>query len=176
MSESEQARWFSEQVLPHEPALRAYLRNQFPAVQDVDDVVQDAYMQILRQQPAGRIQSVRSYLFTIAHNTVLRLWRRRVFWSDVPVAELPPEHLQEHGMDARERVAEQFDEALLGEAIAQLPRRCREVFQLRVAGGLTHGEIAAVLGLSEATVRVQVARGVQRCAQFLREREGGREA
>jgi hypothetical protein len=37
---SEHARWFAEEVQPHEPSLRSYLRNTFPALPDVDDVVQ----------------------------------------------------------------------------------------------------------------------------------------
>ena len=40
MSSLEQTRWFSEQVQPHEPALRAYLSKRFPALPDHDDLVQ----------------------------------------------------------------------------------------------------------------------------------------
>jgi RNA polymerase sigma-70 factor (ECF subfamily) len=174
MSESERARWFAEEVLPHEPALRAYLRHRFPTMQDVDDVVQDAYVQLLRQRPATKIESVRSYLFTIAHNAVLRLGRRRAFWSDVPVAELPEERLGESDLDARELATSRLDEWLLAEAIAQLPGRCREVFKLRVLLGMSHADIAQQLGLAEATVRVQLARGIEKCTQYLREREGAR--
>ena len=37
---ADSARWFAEEVQPHEPALRAYLRGSFPKIDDVDDLVQ----------------------------------------------------------------------------------------------------------------------------------------
>lgn len=166
----DQARWFAEEVQPLEPELRAYLRNRFPTMRDVDDIVQESYVQILRRQPAGRIASVRGYLFTIAHHAVLRVFRKRRIISEVPVSELPPWRLVESVPNAAEVVQARQQDALVAEAIAALPARCREIFKRRVARGQSHAEIAAQLGLSEATVRVQIARGVRKCALFLRER------
>lgn len=48
MSSAEQARWFSEHVQPHEPALRAYLSMRFPSLPDHDDLVQETYARLLR--------------------------------------------------------------------------------------------------------------------------------
>jgi DNA-directed RNA polymerase specialized sigma24 family protein len=42
------ARWFEEEVYPHEPQLRAFLRRQFPTLRDTDDLVQEVYLKILR--------------------------------------------------------------------------------------------------------------------------------
>lgn len=36
-------RWFIDEVQPHEPALRAYLRGRFPSLHDVDDPVREAH-------------------------------------------------------------------------------------------------------------------------------------
>ena len=168
----DQNRWFSEEVQPHEPALRAYLRHRFPLMHDVDDIVQESFVQVLRRD-RGKIASIRSYLFTVAHHTVLRVFRKRKVFSDVPVNELPDWRLVENAPDAAEAAHYRLQEELLAEAIAALPRRCREVLQLRLGHGRSHAEIAAELGLSEATVRVQVARGLQRCVRFFRNRGAG---
>ena len=56
------------------------------------------------------------------------------------------------------------------DALDALPRRCAEVMRLAVVDGQSSAEIAARLGLAESTVRVQLARGIARCAGFLRER------
>lgn len=160
-SDTDQARWFAEQVQPLEPELRAYLRRRFPSMPDLDDIVQDSYVQILRRQPEGRIESVRAYLFTIAHHAVLRVFRKRRIISEVPVSELPSWRLVENVPDAAELANTRQQETLAAEAIAALPGRCREVVKLRVGRGLSHAEIAHQLGLSEATVRVQMARGLQ---------------
>lgn len=52
----DRARWFGEEVKPHEPALRAYLQARFSSLSDHDDLVQET---------------------TIAHNIALDLFRRR---------------------------------------------------------------------------------------------------
>ncbi len=169
--QSNSVKWFAEEVQPHEPALRSYLRARFPAMRDIDDIVQDSYLQVLKRQPAGHIASVRAYLFAVAHHAVLRVFRRQKIYSDVPVSELSLSRLLDDAPNATEIAYARQRESLVTEAIAALPLRCREVFSLRVLRGLSHAEIAAQLRLSEATVRVQVARGLQKCAQFVRERE-----
>jgi DNA-directed RNA polymerase specialized sigma24 family protein len=75
---AERARWFTEEVNPHEAALRGYLHSAFPSL-DVDDVVQESYLKLLRARAAGRIASTKSYLFSIARNTALTVFQRRRF-------------------------------------------------------------------------------------------------
>ena len=77
MSTLEQARWFSEQVQPHEPALRAYLSKRFPALPDHDDLVQETYVRTLRAHEGGRVPCARAFLFTTARNAAIDLFRRR---------------------------------------------------------------------------------------------------
>ena len=48
--------------------------------------------------------------------------------------------------------------------------RCREVLMLWALEGLSREDIAARLGISEHTVRAQLAKGVKRCVKFMRER------
>jgi RNA polymerase sigma-70 factor (ECF subfamily) len=70
-----------------------------------------------------------------------------------------------------EEVCTRDELQLVGEAIVALPDRCREVVRLRVVAGLDYAAIGKQLGLSEATVRVQMSRGMKKCAQFLRDRQ-----
>ncbi|HRE82682.1 MAG TPA: sigma factor, partial [Opitutaceae bacterium] len=74
--DSEHARWFIEEVQPHEPRLRAYLRRNFPQLHDVDDVVQESYLKICRARIEGRLNSARGFLFTTARNLALDVFRR----------------------------------------------------------------------------------------------------
>ena len=55
MSYTEQARWFSERVHPHEPALRAYLSRRFPSLPDHDDLVQETYARLMRIEDPGQL-------------------------------------------------------------------------------------------------------------------------
>jgi RNA polymerase sigma factor (sigma-70 family) len=168
---SDESRWFAEQVLPHEPDLRRYLQRQFPTVgSDVDDVVQESYFKLLRAKAAGQIACARAYLFTIARNSALRIFRRRHISSAVDVNDLAEFRLVQSEPNAAETANRTEEMALLVEAVDALPKRCREIVILRVFHGRSYGEIAASLGLAEQTVRVQMSRAVDKCSERLREK------
>jgi hypothetical protein len=46
--DTEQNRWFSQEVQPHEPLLRAHLHSAFPSLPDVDDIVQESYFRLIQ--------------------------------------------------------------------------------------------------------------------------------
>lgn len=166
-----QDRWFAEEVQPHEVALRAYLTHQFPSVRnDVDDVVQESYFNLLRIHGTKKIACVRAYLFTIARHAALKIFHRQRSAPEISVDELAGLRLVEDGAHVVPIVNAREELALVVEAIDRLPARCREVVILRAFHGLSHREIALRLGLAEQTVRVQMTRGVDKCTHFLRTR------
>jgi RNA polymerase sigma-70 factor (ECF subfamily) len=165
-----EARWFAEEVKPHEPALRAYLHRKYPGMADVDDVVQESFLKTFLAWQKGRLTSARGFLFTVAGNTTISLFRRRKFVSPVPVSELPALSVLEDGVDVHETVCGQEELALISEAIASLPERCRQVAVRRLLRGRDCGDIARELGISEQTVRVQLARAMTKCSQYLQDR------
>ncbi|MBP8255672.1 MAG: RNA polymerase sigma factor [Opitutaceae bacterium] len=169
LPESEQTRWFATEVQPHAASLRAWLRAQYPTLTDIDDLLQETFLRILRMrslQPDG-IHAVKSLLFTTARNLALdQLRRRQVIRFD----ELPdPESVQfaEDRPGVFEIVSRRQELNLLTEAIQALPERCRQVLTLRKIYGLSQREIAGQLGISEHTVESQVGTGVRRCAEYL---------
>lgn len=167
---SEQTRWFLEEVQPHEGALRAYLRGNFPDVKDVDDLIQESYLRLLNAHKTGTITNPRAYLFTTARNAALSLLRRPKIFSDVPVTDLTAPGVLESDHDTAAMVSTRQEIDLLASAIDTLPPRCREIFILRKLQNIPQKEIAARLGLSEQTVQVQITRGVSKCAAYFRER------
>ncbi len=162
----DQTRWLTDEVLPHEAALKAYLRNQFPLVRDVDDIVQESYLRLLETRRHHEIVSPRAYLFTTARNIALSILRRPRIFSDEPVTDLAERNVVEMAPDATEVLSQRQEVTLLMDAIDALPSRCREIFILRKLQGLPQKEIARRLGLSEQTVQVQIARGAAKCAAY----------
>lgn len=162
----EAGRWVVEEVQPHEPALRGYLHRQFPSL-DADDVVQESYLKLLKLPEVGQIDSVKSYFFSVALNTARTLFRRRRIYSEVPVNELPESLVLYEGADAVDNAHAHDELKLAASAIDQLPSRCREIVKLAMLHGLTNSEIARRLGLADATVRVQLGRGMKKCADYL---------
>jgi DNA-directed RNA polymerase specialized sigma24 family protein len=85
---AEHSRWFSEEVQPHEPALRAWLKGRFPSLWDVDDLIQETYARVLRARMAGKVVEARPYLFATARNTACGIYRRSKIISTESLAEL----------------------------------------------------------------------------------------
>lgn len=164
---TEQARWFAEEVQPHEPELRAFLRRHFPTVQDIDDLVQESYARLLRAKHRGLIAEPRAYLFSTARNAAFDLFRRKRIVSIEDLAESRRLSVVDDGPDAAEAASHTQEIELLIEAIEALPQRCREVLTLRKLHGLSYRDIAVRLGISENTVNAQLAIGVVRCRQYL---------
>lgn len=168
--ELDHARWFSEQVQPHEGSLRAYLRGSFPAVRDVDDVVQESFLRVWRARAAQPVRSARAFLFRIARNLALDRVRRERSTPVAAVGDLAAVRVLDLGPSAAQTVDTREKLRLLADAIESLPPRCRQVVILRKLQQLPQKEVAARLGLAEKTVEAQLARGIARCEEFLRAR------
>ena len=166
MLRSEQSRWFTEEVKPHESSLRHYLRNFFPTLPDVDDLVQESYVRLIRAKKAGRVTYIKAFLFTTARNLALDIFRRRQVVSIESVADLVDLSVPEDGPGVAESLCRQQELELLAESVRALPDRCRQVLTLRLLYGLSQKEIAAHLNISPHTVKAQLAKGMRRCTEF----------
>jgi RNA polymerase sigma factor (sigma-70 family) len=170
MAKTEQARWFVEEVQPHESSLRAYLRGMFPSLPDIDDLVQESYARLIRAREVSRISYVKAFLFTTARNAALDIFRRGKVVSIEYVADMSELSVMEDSPNAAETATKQEELELLATAVRGLPDRCRRVLTLRLLYGLSHKEIAADLGISEHTVKAQLAKGMRRCSEFFESR------
>ena len=160
------ARWFGEEVKPHEPALRAYLQSRFSSLSDHDDLVQETYVRLLRAKTAGKVRYARALLFSIAHNTALDLFRRRRAAPVEAVTDLAEAAVLEKAPVVSDPVVQQEELEILAEAVRVLSERCRQVVLLRYLEGLSYKEIATRLGVSPETVKTQLATGMRRCAEY----------
>lgn len=164
---NDQDRWFKEEVQPHEPILRAHLRNAFPSLPDVDDIVQESYLQLIRAKKTGPIHFAKAFLFTTARNVACDLLRRKRIIPFLSVMEIERLAVIGEETGTADAVGRQEELAFLSAAIRDLPERCRQVVTLRKLYGLSQKSIAAQLGISENTVEVQVAKGMRRIAAAL---------
>lgn len=165
--ESEQARWFAEHVLPHEPMLRAWLRSKFTSEVDHDDIVQEAFLRLLQAREEDKLESPKAFLFAIARNLAVDRMRRRQVARAEPLASEVVDLFFDDGVDVAETVARNQELELLTEAIQSLPDRCRQVFTLRKVYGLSQSEIAKTLGISEHTASAQLTIGLHKCTAYL---------
>ena len=173
-----QESWFAEEVHAHDSQLKSYLRGSFPALRDVDDVVQESYLRIWRRQlvrPIANVTgtvraSVKSFLFQVARHLAIDTLRHERASPINRVTNLAGLSVTEDRPDVHETACTRQEFDLLLEAIETLPARCREIVVLHKFQGHSSAEIAARLGISEETVRVHARRGLHRCQSFLRKR------
>jgi RNA polymerase sigma-70 factor (ECF subfamily) len=165
-SSDERARWLARHVLPHEPMLRAWLVRRPTEGLDVDDIVQETYARLSSVTSVEGISNCRNYMFRTAQSVILTHLRRARVVTMHSFAQVDGEGFVCSAPDP-ETVASDRDELTrLGEAIARLPRRMREVFVLRRVEGLSQKEVAARLGVSEGTVEKHMASSFRRLADL----------
>jgi RNA polymerase sigma-70 factor (ECF subfamily) len=162
---SDPTQWFTAELAPHEPALRAYLHG-IAAPSDIDDLVQETYARLLRARERGPVAHPRGLLFATARNAARDLFRRRAAANTIPIAEMDGTRVFDAAPNAAETASRRQETDLLAAAIAELPPRCREILVLRKFENLSHREIAGRLGISVHTVEAQLTKALHRCEEF----------
>jgi RNA polymerase sigma-70 factor (ECF subfamily) len=170
--DSEHDQWFRDHVIPHEPMLRAWLRSQFPDETDVDDVVQESSIRILRAKEKGEVTSPKAFLFATARNLVIGRVRKQIRQATFSLADLDKLGVLDEGEDVRTAIARSEELELLTQAIQSLPDRCRQIITLRKIYGMSQQNIASELGLSENTVVNQGTIGMSKLRRFFQTQEG----
>ena len=129
---------------------------------DVDDLVQDVFLQAMRQIATLRdVPAFGGWLAAIARN------RGNDYLRQARAAEP-----LEDDMNVTADATAGFEARVALRALRALPEAYRETLVLRLVEGMTGPEIAAVTGLTPASVRVNLHRGMKQ----LRERLEGRSA
>jgi RNA polymerase sigma factor (sigma-70 family) len=169
---SDQARWFAEEVQPHDASLRFYVRGSFPSVRDVDDVVQESYLRLWQAKTRRQIGATRAFLFRVARNLAIDVLRRERVSPVVAVAAAAELEVAD-AHDVAEHACTRDELTMLAEAIQALPNRCRAVMVLRQLEGVSQKEIAQRLGMSELTVQTHVVHGLRKIERHLRRRGMG---
>jgi RNA polymerase sigma-70 factor, ECF subfamily len=115
---------------------------------EVEDLVQDVFLAAIRRLPTLRAgESVGGWLLAIARNRAVDYYRRRR-----PTAEL---------RDVSGVAPPHAEAAQALEVIRGLPEAYRETLVMRLVEGMTGPEIAARTGLTPASVRVNLHRGMK---------------
>lgn len=152
---------YAEIVRRHERQLRVVLLRILDDARDVEEAVQDAFVQAWRNLDRYRGEAALfTWLYRIGVNTALAR-RRRKGLATVDIAALEgSEASRVNPWPGPEAAAEAADlRALVLAALAELPFELREAVVLRDLAGLTNAEVAEALGVSIAAAKSRIHRG-----------------
>jgi RNA polymerase sigma-70 factor (sigma-E family) len=132
-----------------------------------EDVVQDVFTRLCAQGRVLEQDSTLAYVRTAVVNGCRSVLRRRAVARRFAVTRTAPGHDTQESAEYAAILAE--DRRRMLAALAALPGRRREVLVLRFYLGLPVAEVAAVLGISQGSVKSATARGLQALARRLGE-------
>lgn len=148
---------FAELYKLYAPMVHAIMLARVP-VTEVDDLVQDVFLTAYRRLSSLRDENAfGGWLAMIARNRAMDFYRQR----------RQTEELQESFAHASRSEADAEANKVL-EMIRELPESYRETLIMRLVEGMTGPEIAERAGLTPASVRVNLHRGMK----LLREKLG----
>ncbi len=105
-------------------------------------------------------RKVRPFVFTVARNLLINKFRDQQVIPIETVGDLETLAAASDEPGPDRSVAARDELRRLQRALDQLSPRCREAVVLRQVEGLTRKEIAARMGISDATVREHLAQGL----------------
>jgi len=130
-------------------------------------VVQDVFTRLCTRGRVLAQDSALAYVRTAVVNGCRSMLRRRALARRVAIARTAPWRDTQESAEHTAILAE--DRRLVLAALAALPGRRREVLVLRFYLGLPVSEVAAVLGISQGSVKSATARGLESLARRLGE-------
>ncbi len=124
---------------------------------DAEDAVQDAFVRAFRALPSyDKPRPFKTWLFTILHNRCMDLLRARR--PDISIDEEAGAAAADAASSAPDHGPLAFETALVEKALSGLPPIYAEILLLQYKEDLDGGELAAVLGVPEGTVKARLSR------------------
>jgi RNA polymerase sigma-70 factor (ECF subfamily) len=153
-----------ELIALHQPRLRAFVYKMLPGSQNVDDIVQDVWLDVFHD--LARLQSPAAFtpwLYRIAHNRVYRSLRRR-----------PHARLDEMEIQDRNGVPDfTFEDVqAVQAAMQQLEPEHREVLLLRFMEQMSYEQIAEAVGCPVGTIRSRLHNAKRQLRRILEPGDG----
>ena len=136
---------YKEQIDLHADDVLRYLAKNIKDGEVAKDILQDTFVSLWENKEKVEPSKIKNWLFTVAHNNMLKLFRynkiRQNSFIEENSSELNLENTQ-----------------LIDQLLKQLPDRMRQCLMLKDWQGFSIKEIAEILDISEENVKVNIFR------------------
>lgn len=129
-----------------------------------EDLVQEAYIRLMRQAQAEKIDNPRAYLFKVTHNLSIDYLRqgqvrsRYLDGNDIDLEHIADSHPQPEAVIESQLKLQQCLDAL-----DSLPEVYRHVFLLHRIDGMTYNEIGEALKIPARTIERYAVKALAHC-------------
>lgn len=155
------------------PSLRRMLTARLSSAEDAEDILQELWIK-LGTLDSGPIGNPGAYLHRMALNLSNDLVRERTRrrtreadWTDTSITTV--DGMSVDDAPSPERLAADRQElARMVDAIRLMPERAQQVFRRHRIDGLSHGEVAAELGISKSAVEKNMATALKHLMRRLK--------
>jgi RNA polymerase sigma factor (sigma-70 family) len=133
--------------------------------QDVDDILQESFIRVLRSDAKQQISSPKGYLFVVSRNLVLK----KLMQQSKEIHTELDDALIEDDVDnsVEKELYQKIKFERFSNVLSLLPEKNRRAILLRKLYCLSHKEIATKMGVSVSSVEKYIATGVKQCKQSL---------
>lgn len=137
------------------------------------DVVADVFFNLWKSQSDfTKIKDLKSYLFRAVRNQVIKTLSQNAAKLNSSESE---EHLKQiEKVNPEEVLLEKELILLIEQTVQKLPDQCRLIFDLAKNKQMSYSEIALELGVSQSTVKTQVARAIAAIKRAIEEQNSSK--
>lgn len=169
--EDDLSRWDSV-ARRYRAALSGFFANRVRNPSDVDDLVQEVFVQLIKRARGEPIEQIEQYLFQVAAN-VLRdhARRKQVRHHDEHCSFDEDLHVFSTDISPERVLLGEESVARVAQALEQLPERTRDVFFLRAMDHCKFSDIARMLGVSKSTVEKEMVKAMMHLDRVLNSRD-----
>jgi RNA polymerase sigma-70 factor (ECF subfamily) len=149
----------------HHQSLIKFLRRRLSIAEDANDVAQETYIRMMKYEGSRDIVSPSAMLYRIAVNVANDHGRAAQARGSADHCDIDEMQIVSEQPSAERAVLAGQNLDLLLDVIEHLPPKCKHVFLLSRAHGMTYPEIASHCGISIKMVEKQISRAMAACMQ-----------
>lgn len=168
LSMQEQAMDLGDLFIIYRSQLRTAAMRILGNAHRAEDVVQDAYMKVAQGTGFLDVKQPVAYMFQVVRNLAIDRHRRGALELQVFAAEEDGMNVPQPGATPEMQAIHRQHLKLVAEALATLPDRTRQAFELHRLGGLTQREVAQELGISTTMVNFLIRDAMDCCRAALK--------
>ncbi len=141
--------------------LKRYVAKKFGDSSDAEDIVQDAFHNLMKADGVEELDNPRAYLYQTAHNLALNRIRKLKYQESYASMG----HSEEEERSPERYIQAQNDLSAVERHLETLPENCRKAFIMHRVHAKSYQDIADELGVSISSVE----KYLMRTMKFLRE-------